>query len=140
MGKLLSPFNSVWFGVVIAALLFFYCSIGSGFPSVRQHRFLEMTEFQWFHWWPFTLLNVLLCLTMITVTVRRIPLRLVNAGVWTIHTGVVTLVLGSWYYFGTKIEGDAPVFRRHVRIEAPGSSAPTTLLALPGAEAVSRTG
>lgn len=138
MGKLFGPFNSVWFGVIIAALLFIYCSIGSGFPWVRQLRFFEMTEFQWFHWWPFTLLNVLLCLTMITVTVRRIPLRLVNAGVWTIHTGVVMLVLGSWYYFGTKIEGDAPVFRRSVRVEAPGATAPITLLALPGAQAEAR--
>ncbi len=138
MGRLLGLFSSVWFGVVIAALLFVYCSIGSGFPSVRQHRAFEMTEFQWFHWWPFTVLNLLLCLTMITVTLRRIPPRLVNAGVWTIHTGVVMLVLGSWYYFGTKIEGDASVFRRHVRIEGPGLTAPSTLLALPGAEAFAR--
>lgn len=138
--RLFAVFDSVWLGIGLASVLFIYCSIGSGFPWVRQLPAFEMTEFQWFHWWPFSVLNVLLCMTMATVTIRRIPLRLVNAGVWTIHTGVVVLVLGSWYYFGTKVEGDAPVFRRHVRIEAPGATAPTNLLALPGAEAVVRVG
>ena len=52
--------------------------------------------------------RVLLCTTLTVVTVRRIPLRLVNAGVWMIHTGIIVLCIGSYYYFGTKVEGDAP--------------------------------
>jgi len=128
-------FSSVWFGVALAVLLFVYCSIGSAIPQVRQHASLEMTEFQWFHWWPFNVLVVLLCVTLVTVTVRRIPLRLVNAGVWTIHSGIILLVVGSYYYFGTKVEGDAPVFRRQVVIERPGMATAERMLAVPGTEA-----
>jgi len=28
-----------------------------------------MTEFEWFHWWPFNVLIVLLCTTLTVVTV-----------------------------------------------------------------------
>ncbi len=129
---LLNLFSSVWLGVFWAVLLFIYCSIGSAVPQVRQLPQLEMTEFQWFHWWPFNVLIVLLCTTLINVTVRRIPLRLVNAGVWMIHTGIIVLCIGSFYYFGTKVEGDAPVFRRRLKIEMPGLTKPETMLAVPG--------
>lgn len=115
-------------------MLFIYCSIGSGLPTVRQHPWLEMTEFQWFHWWPFNVLLLLLNLNLIVVTLRRIPLRRVNLGVWMIHTGIVTLTIGSYYYFATKIEGDAPVFRRKVTIDLPGMTHPEALVALPGNE------
>jgi len=128
----LNLFSNVWFGVLWAVLLFFYCAIGSALPAIRQIPALEMTEFEWFHWWPFNVLIVLLCTTLIVVTVRRIPLRLVNAGVWMIHTGIITLCLGSFYYFGTKVEGDAPVFRRRLKIEMPGLANPQTLLAVAG--------
>ncbi len=130
--RLLNLFSSVWTGIVLAVLLFVYCSIGSAVPQVRQHWALEMTEFEWFHWWPFNILVVLLCVTMIVVTLRRIPPRLVNAGVWMIHSGIIVLVIGSYIYFTTKIEGDTPVFRRRVIIERPGMDGPAHLLALPG--------
>jgi len=126
------PFSNVWFGVFWAVLLFVYCSIGSALPAVRQLPGLEMTEFEWFHWWPFNVLIVLFCTTLIVVTLRRIPLRLVNAGVWTIHTGIITLCMGSFYYFGTKVEGDAPVFRRRLKIEMAGLANPKTMLAVAG--------
>jgi hypothetical protein len=129
----LGVFSSVWTGVIFMALLFVYCSIGSAIPAVRQLPMLEMTEFEWFHWWPFDVLVALFCLCMMVATVRRIPLRLVNAGVWTIHTGIIVLALGSYWYFGTKLEGDAPVFRRQVRIELPGLDEPASLVALPQA-------
>lgn len=125
-------FSSVWTGITLATLLFIYCSIGSAIPQFRQHPLLEMTEFQWFHWWPFNVLVVLFCVTMTTVTIRRIPFRLVNAGVLTIHSGMILLTLGSYYYFSTKIEGDTPVFRRHIKIEKPGLEGTIRLLALPG--------
>lgn len=130
--RLLNLFSSVWTGITLAVLLFVYCSIGSAVPQVRQHWALEMTEFQWFHWWPFNVLILLLVLTMVTVTIRRIPFRLVNAGVWTIHSGIIVLVVGSFIYFTTKIEGDGPVFRRRVRIEHSDMIEPAHLLALPG--------
>ncbi|MFQ5495512.1 MAG: hypothetical protein ACE5EX_09040, partial [Phycisphaerae bacterium] len=128
----LDAFSSVWMGIVWAVLLFLYCSVGSAMPAVRQHPALEMTEFEWFHWWPFNVLIILLCLNLTVVTLRRIPFRLVNLGVWSIHAGIIVLCLGSYYYFGTKIEGDTPVFRRRVVIDVPGADAPTGVVALSG--------
>lgn len=134
LGWILNLFSNVWFGVILAFLLFVYCSIGSALPAVRQHEWLEMTEFEWFHWWPFNLVVLLFTATMVVITVRRIPLRPINAGVWMIHAGIVTLVLGSYVYFTAKVEGDAPVFRRHIRIDVPGQDRPQGLVAMPGNE------
>jgi len=128
-------FSSVWTGITLAVILFFYCSIGSAMPFVRQLPYIEMTEFEWFNWWPFGLLIGLLTINIAVITVRRIPLRKVNAGVWMIHSGIIVLSLGSYYYFTTKVEGDAPVFRRQVRIDLPGMSGAKTLVALPGSRA-----
>ncbi len=128
---LLDLFSNVWLGITWIVLLFVYSSIGSAYPPFRQHRLLEMTEFEWFHWWPFDLLIGLLAATLVITTIRRIPLKLVNAGVWMIHTGIVTLIFGSVYYFGTKVEGDVPIFRRNVVIEVPGAKRPLTMLARP---------
>lgn len=133
--RMLDFFSSVWMGIALAAMLFIYCSIGSGVPQIRQSPLLEMTEFQWFHWWPFNALMVLFCVTLTIATIRRIPLRFINIGVLTIHSGIILMVVGSYYYFGTKVEGDAPVYRRQVRIELPGLVKPQTLPVLPGADA-----
>lgn len=127
-----SLFSSIWLGITLATLLFLYCTIGSAIPAVRQHALVELTEFEWFHWWPFNVLVVLFTINMIVATLRRVPLRPLNFGVWTIHSGIVLLTLGSFYYFTTKIEGDAPVFRRQLRIETPGSSSPMSMVCLPG--------
>ena len=132
--RALDVFSSVLTGVTLAALLFFYCSVGSAVPAVRQLPWLEMTEFEWFHWWPFNVLMVLLCVTLTTVTIRRIPFRFVNTGVWMIHSGIIVLCLGSYHYFSTKVEGDAPVFRRQVAIKLPGMSEEEVLVVVPGAE------
>jgi hypothetical protein len=121
-------------GIILAALLFVYCSIGSAVPTVRQLPQLEMTEFEWFHWWPFNVLIVLFCTTLILATVRRIPLRSVNAGVWMIHAGIIMLCAGSYWYFSTKVEGDAPVFRRKVTINMPRMKEPVDMLAVPRSE------
>ncbi|MCH7993980.1 MAG: hypothetical protein IIB57_05995, partial [Planctomycetes bacterium] len=132
-GALLDLVTNVWFGVVLLVILFFYCSIGSAVHAVRTHPFFEMTEFEWFHWWPFNVLIFSLCMALTLTTIRRIPLRLVNAGVWMIHSGIIILCLGSYYYFGTKIEGDAPVFRRSVSIHVPNVPTPASLVCVPGA-------
>ncbi len=133
IGWLLGLFSSIWLGVSLAVILFFYCSVGSGAPQVRQLPSLEMTEFEWFHWWPFNVLMITFTLNMIVVTLRRIPFRFINAGVWMIHCGIITVTLGSYYYFSTKVEGDAPVFRHRVRIEHPSFAKPVSLVVLPGA-------
>ena len=93
---------SIWFGISLMAVLFVYCSIGSaGIPlsvafwepgtwyPLREHRLLEMTEYEWFNWWPFFTLLGLLGVNMAVVTIRQIPLTAVNAGVWMIHTGIL---------------------------------------------------
>jgi hypothetical protein len=138
---LLDVIGSVRFGVVLMVLLFVYSSIGSaGAPigpgmlrppfllspdawvSVAQMRHIEMTEMEWFHWWPFDVLIALLCLSLVTVTLRRIPFRPVNFGVWMIHSGIIVLLIGSVWYFGTKLEGDAPIARRNVVVSLPGAT------------------
>ncbi len=152
--RLVDLFSSVRFGIVLLAVLFVYMSVGSAgilypvHPNVfhpdawvhaqfRQWRPFEMTEFEWFHWWPFNLLMGLLAANIVITTLRRIPLRTVNLGVWMIHAGVITLVVGSVIYFGTKVEGEVAVVRRAVVVElwdAAGSApaARAELIASPG--------
>src|SRR5262245_40071782 len=140
----LDLFSSIWLGIALLALLFIYSSIGSaGVPkhinifdpaswvALRQWRSFEMTEFESFHWWPFTLLIGLICLNILVATVRRIPLNALNAGVWMIHAGILVLAAGSLWYFGVKVEGDSPVNRRLLTIRAPGTE-PTTMSVIPG--------
>ncbi len=148
---LLDLFSSVRLGIVLLVLLFVYSWVGSaGFwlPGhlaatsdhawmhdiywiipwtqlhVRQAPGLEMTEFEWFHWWPFLLLIGLLCTNVTTTTLRRIAFKPVNYGVWMIHTGVITLSLSCAWYFNVKVEGDMLLPRKRLTIAlASGESA-----------------
>ena len=134
----LDLFSSVKLGIWLMAILFVYSSIGSAgivYPDfaagtanifdaenwahdqLRQWRGLEMTEFEWFHWWPFDLMMILLAVNLAVTTVRRIPFKPVNYGVWGIHSGIIVLIVGSFIYFGVKVEGDTPVARRTVVAE-----------------------
>ena len=135
-GRVLRLFSSISLGIWLLSILFVYSSIGSAgifYPTswrfwdgavwdhqqLRQWRGLEMTEFEWFHWWPFDVLMVLICVNVTVATWRRIPFHRLNYGVWTIHVGILVLCVGSYIYFSTKIEGDAPVLRRQVAITLP---------------------
>jgi hypothetical protein len=118
-GVVLNLFSSIWLGVVLLVILFFYCSIGSALPMVRQMRIFEMTEYEWFVWWPFNLLIALICLNLTVATLRRIRLNMLTLGVWMIHSGIIILALGSVWYFTTKVEGDTPIIRRTVHITTP---------------------
>lgn len=135
----LDLFSSVTLGIGLLTFLFLYMSVGSAGYLVRQMRVFEMTEYEWFHWWPFNLAIALLVINLVVVTLRRIPFKVVNLGVWMIHTGIVILCVASVAYFGLKVEGDAPVFRRMVVIESP-NHAPVELIALPGASVVAGVG
>lgn len=141
---LLDLFTTVWLGITILTSLFIYCSIGSsGVPvsifiweptawvNLREMRGFEMTEFEWFHWWPFKWLIALLCLNMTIVTIRRIPFNLLTVGVWTIHTGVIVLVLGCMVYFSQKVEGDVLISRRRVVIHQPDADS-VSMVVTPG--------
>ncbi len=149
LSRLLDLFSSVRLGITLLALLFVYMAIGSAgvlypiHPNVfhpdawvhaqmRQWRSFEMTEFEWFHWWPFDVLLGLICLNIAVTTVRRIPFRPINFGVWTIHAGILILAAGSVVYFGTKVEGDAPVLRRKVVVTWNEPGAAATRLAADG--------
>lgn len=141
-------FSSVRFGITLLSILFVYSSVGSAgilYPISlnvfdldnwdqivpRQQRWAEMTEFEWFHWWPFNLLIALICLNITVTTLRRIRFRPVNYGVWMIHTGIIILALGSVWYFTLKVEGDAPIARRMVVIRSPHHE-PLHMIAQPG--------
>lgn len=150
----LDLFSSVRFGIVLMVLLFIYMSIGSAgvlYPvhpniftaaswrhqQMRQWPGLEMTEFEWFHWWPFDVLMILIAVTLVVTTLRRIRLSVVNLGVWLIHAGIIILIVGSLIYFGTKVEGDTYLARRSVVIsvvDAEGApiGEPRTLGIFPG--------
>ncbi|MDI9404491.1 MAG: hypothetical protein QM516_11525 [Limnohabitans sp.] len=160
VGWTLDLFSSVKFGIWLLVALFIYSSVGSAgivYPEsanifsadgwahdqIRQWRGLEMTEFEWFHWWPFDLMMILIALNITVTTIRRIPFKPVNYGVWMIHTGILVLIVGSFVYFGTKVEGDTPVARRKVvatlagvGIDGAAPSATVEFIAAPGARAV----
>lgn len=124
--RLADAIGSVRFGVTILVLILVYSWIGSAglqplvnwFP--RQN--FELTEMEWFSWWPFHLLTALLALSLVLVTLRKIRFSLPNLGVWTVHTGVIVLLVGCVLYFGTKVEGDVAVYRRQVVLQAPGGA------------------
>jgi hypothetical protein len=141
---LLGLFSSVKVGLVLLATLLVYCAVGSaGIPvsyaiwepatwvQIREHPWFEMTEMEWFQWWPFVALIGLTCLVMATTTVRRIELSRINAGVWMVHTGLITLAVSSVVYFSTKVEGDVPVARAMVTVQIPGAD-DIRMLAMPG--------
>ena len=140
----LSLLESVWFGIFLMTVLFIYGAIGSaGVPTsisfweasawylIREHRTLEMTEYEWFNWWPFYTLVGLTCLTMAVVTIRRIPMTVINAGVWMIHSGIIIMCLGCVIYFGTKLEGDVAVARGRLIMDMPGQGS-VDMRAMPG--------
>src|SRR5262249_23083443 len=88
---------------------------------------------EWFCWWPFQLMLGFFCFSLILVTIRRIPLTILNAGVWTIHAGIVILVISSAIYFGAKVEGEAVIFQSNALIMAPGMKAPASMIVRPSA-------
>lgn len=93
--------------------------------SVRRTPALEMTELEFYGWWPLKLLLVLFVVNMATATVRRIEFVLPNLGVLTVHTGIVTLGLGSAAYSVAKLEGDVLLLSGPPDPGATSSAAPT---------------
>ena len=85
-----------------------YIAVGSGFASVREY--FEMTELQFFDAWPLKLLMGLLIATLVVVTWKRIPLTPPRYGVWCVHIGIITLILGTSFYYNRKLEGRVRLF------------------------------
>lgn len=74
--------------------------------TVRRLPILEMSELEFYAWWPMRLILLLFVFNLVIATVRRIEFKFVNLGVLTVHTGIVLIALGSVYYAGLKLEGD----------------------------------
>jgi hypothetical protein len=100
---ILSLFSSVIFGVTLMALTGGYIAIGSGLPKVREA--FEMDDLQFFNAWPLKTLMALLIANLCVVTWRRIPLTPPRYGVWCVHLGIITLILGTCFYYRNKTEG-----------------------------------
>ena len=78
--------------------------------TLRRLPGFEMTELEFYSWWPMRVLLVVFVVNMITATVRRIAFTFNNLGVLTVHTGIVLIAVGSLYYQRLKQEGDTILF------------------------------
>lgn len=74
--------------------------------TLRRLPGMEMSELEYYAWWPLTLVLILFVVNMVVATLRRIDFTFKNIGVLTVHTGIVVIALGSVYYAGLKKEGD----------------------------------
>lgn len=74
--------------------------------TLRRLPGLEMSELEFYSWWPLRLVLVLFVVNMIVATVRRIEFTFKHIGVLAVHSGIVIIALGSVYYQGLKKEGD----------------------------------
>ncbi|MEM1071542.1 MAG: phage holin family protein [Planctomycetota bacterium] len=74
--------------------------------TLRRLPAFEMTELEFYAWWPMQAMLILFVTNMIVATIRRIEFKFVNIGVLTVHTGIVTIAVGSLYYQVFKQEGD----------------------------------
>ncbi len=74
--------------------------------TVRRLPWMEMTETQFYAWWPMRWALVLFVVNMVTATVRRIEFNFKNLGVLSVHSGIVLIAVGSVFYQAFKQEGD----------------------------------
>lgn len=86
----------------------FFAEFAQRYESVTVRRLpgLEMTELEFYGWWPLRVILLAFVANMVVATVRRIEFKFVNIGVLLVHTGIVTIALGSVYYQRLKQEGD----------------------------------
>ena len=74
--------------------------------TVRRLPQFEMTELEFYAWWPMRTMLMIFTINLIVATIRRIEFKFVNLGVLTVHTGIVLIAVGSIYYQMFKQEGD----------------------------------
>ncbi len=101
-------FNSVYFGIALMVLIGGYIAVGSGCAWVREA--FEMDELQFFDAWPLKVLMGLLVANLTVVTWIRIPLTPPRYGVWCVHAGIISLILGTSFYYHNKIEGTTRLY------------------------------
>jgi len=92
--------------------------------TLRRLPGFEMTELQFYAWWPMKLALVLFVINMIVTTLRRIEFTFKNLGVLSVHTGIVVIALGSLFYQRFKLEGDVllPAAAQNERVGQPKRS------------------
>jgi len=88
--------------------------------TIRRLPGLELTEREFYDWWPMHVLLIGLVVNLVIATVRRIEFIFPNLGVLTVHTGIVVLALGSLYYNALKEEGDTLLLTAQAGPGVPG--------------------
>ncbi len=86
----------------------FFADFSAAHESVTLRHLpgFEMSELEFYSWWPMRLLLLGFVINMTVATFRRIEFNFKNIGVLTVHAGIVTIALGSVYYQALKKEGD----------------------------------
>lgn len=86
----------------------FFASFVSAYDGTTLRRLpgFEMTELEFYSWWPLRIVLVVFVVNMMVATIRRIEFNFKNLGVLTVHTGIIVIALGSVYYQALKKEGD----------------------------------
>ena len=127
-----------WFALVWPALHYdplsgdgvrFFAGFVQDYQAITLRRLpaVEMTELEFYSWWPMRLILLLFVVNMVTATVRRIEFTFKNIGVLTVHTGIVTIALGSIYYQSLKKEGDAILLAGARAADGSGTPGPPTI-------------
>ncbi|MEX2672662.1 MAG: hypothetical protein WD294_11190 [Phycisphaeraceae bacterium] len=88
-----------------------------GATTLYRLRPFEMTELEFYSWWPFQLILGIFVANLIVATIRRIEFKFVNIGVLTVHSGIIIIALGSMVYGSLKKEGDVVLFKPRFRGE-----------------------
>lgn len=88
--------------------LMFFRTFVAEYQSITVRRLpgMEMTETQFYAWWPMRFALILFVVNMVTATVRRIEFTFKNLGVLSVHSGIVLIAVGSVFYQKFKQEGD----------------------------------
>ncbi|MEM9418761.1 MAG: hypothetical protein AAGA25_06830 [Planctomycetota bacterium] len=120
-GKKMVISAGVFLGLVGSAVLLGQLSYSliDAMPVFEKHRAtkvyklpaIEMNETEFFGWWPLQVILLLFVVNMIWATIRRIEFSIPRLGVLTVHTGIVTMALGSVFYAQLKLEGDMFIVR-----------------------------
>jgi len=74
--------------------------------TLRRLPGFEMSELEFYAWWPLRVILLAFVVNMVVATVRRIEFSFKYIGVLSVHTGIVSIALGSAYYSSLKREGD----------------------------------
>lgn len=92
--------------------------------TLRRLPGMEMSELEFYGWWPLRVILTLFVINMVIATVRRIEFNFKNMGVLTVHTGIVLIAIGSVYYNGLKREGDTLLLAGQRSATDPSKPAP----------------